>query len=124
MNITLWILQAILAFLYLSGGYFKAFKFGDLASQYRAIPPGGWRLLGVIEMSGAVLLVLPGAIGWMPQLTWIAAAILAIESLTLSAMFARHSVKVTAENPLIWNVVMGVLAALVAYGRYAVAPLG
>jgi hypothetical protein len=49
--------------------------------------------------------------------------VLALESLALAAVFARHSLKLTVENPLVWNVVMGLLAAFVAYGRYALRPL-
>jgi VIT1/CCC1 family predicted Fe2+/Mn2+ transporter len=119
MNVLLWVFQAALAFLYLSGGYFKAFKFDELAKQFTALSRGGWRALGVLEMLGAVLLIVPAALGWMPLLTLIAAAVLALESLALAAVFARQSLKLTAENPLVWNVVMGLLAAFVAVGRYA-----
>jgi hypothetical protein len=123
MNVVLWVLQAALAFLYLSGGYFKAFKFDELANQFTALSRGGWRALGVLEMLGAVLLIVPAATNWMPGLTPFAAAVLALESLALAALFARHSLRLTAQNPLVWNVVMGVLAAFVAYGRYALRPL-
>lgn len=122
MNVLLWVFQAVLAFLYLSGGYFKAFKFDDLASQYTALSRGGWRALGVLEMLGAVLLIVPAATNWMPVMTLVAAAVLAVESLGLAALFARYSLKLTAENPLVWNVVMGLLAAFVAYGRAVIAP--
>jgi uncharacterized membrane protein YphA (DoxX/SURF4 family) len=122
MNILLWVLQAVLGLLYLAGGYYKAFKFEELASQFKAIPHGGWRALGVIEMIGAVLLIVPAATKWMPGLTPIAAVVLAIETLLIAGVYARHSVKLTAENPLIWSVVMLLLVAFVAYGRYAIRP--
>lgn len=67
---------------------------------------GGWRALGVIEMIGAVLLIVPAASKWMPGLTPIAAVVLAIETLLIAGVYARHSLKLTAENPLIWSVVM------------------
>jgi hypothetical protein len=123
MNILLWSLQALLGFLYLAGGYFKTFKFEELASQFAAIPHGGWRALGVIEMVGAVLLIVPAATKWMPGLTPFAAIVLAIETLLISGVYARHSVKLTGENPLIWSIVMFVLVAFVAFGRYAIEPL-
>jgi VIT1/CCC1 family predicted Fe2+/Mn2+ transporter len=123
MNVLLWVLQAVLAFLYLSGGYFKAFKFDELASQYSALSHGGWRALGVLEMLGAMLLIVPAATKWMPVITPVAAALLALENLALAAMFAKYSLKLTVENPLVWNVVMGLLAAFVAYGRFALSPL-
>ncbi len=122
MNILLWVLQAVLGLLYAAGGYYKAFKFEELASQFTAIPHGGWRALGVIEMVGAVLLIVPAAAKWMPGLTPIAAGVLAIETLLISGVYARQSVKLTAENPLIWSVVMLLLVAFVAYGRYAIRP--
>jgi hypothetical protein len=72
---------------------------------------------------GAVPLIVPAALNWMPVLTLVAAAVLALEGLALTAMFARHSLRLTAQNPMTWNVVMGLLAAFVAYGRYALSPL-
>jgi hypothetical protein len=123
MNILLWVFQVALAFLYVAGGYFKVFKFGELANQFTALSHGGWRALGVLEMLGAVLLIVPAATRWMPTTTTVAAAVLALESLALAALFAQHSLKITAENPLVWNLVMGLLAAFVAYGRFALRPL-
>lgn len=123
MNILLWTLQALLGLLYVAGGYYKAFQFEDLANQFTAIPRGGWRALGILEMLGAVLLIVPAATKWMPVLTPIAAAVLAIETLAISGVYARHSLKLTAENPLIWSVVMLLLVAFVAYGRYTIKPL-
>lgn len=119
MNLLLWVIQGALALLYLSGGAYKAFSFDELASQMRAIPHGGWRVLGVIEMVGAVLLVVPAAMGWMPFLTPLAAVVLALETFALAGVYAQYSRKLAATNPLVWSVVMGLLAIFVAYGRYA-----
>jgi hypothetical protein len=123
MNILLWILQAALAFLYLSGGAYKTFKFEELAKQLRTVSHGGWRALGVLEMVGAVLLIVPGVMRWMPELTPLAAAVLTIETLALAGLYARQSLKVAATNPMVWAAVMGLLAAFVAYGRHTLAPL-
>jgi hypothetical protein len=79
MNILLWVLQAALAFLYLAGGYFKAFKLDELAGQYTALSHGGWRSLGVLEMLGAILLIVPATTKWMPVMTPVAATVLALE---------------------------------------------
>jgi hypothetical protein len=123
MNLLLWILQAALAFLYVSGGAYKAFKFEELAKQMPVIPHGGWRALGVLEMLGAVLLIVPAAARWMPELTPLAASVLALETLGIAALYARYSLKLAATNPMVWAVVMGLLAAFVAYGRSALSPL-
>jgi len=119
MNVLLWVLQIGLALLYLAGGSYKVFKFDELANQMRALSRGGWRALGVLEMLGAVLLVVPAAAQWIPILTPLAATALALETLALAGLYARYSLKLAATNPLVWAVVMGLLSAFVAYGRYA-----
>jgi len=118
MNVLLWVLQVVLAFLYLSGGAYKVFKFDALATHMRALPRGGWRALGILEIVGAVLLIVPAALQWMPVLTPLAAAVLALETLGLAALYARYSLKLAATNPMVWAAVMGLLAVVVAYGRY------
>jgi drug/metabolite transporter (DMT)-like permease len=119
MNILLWVLQIAVAFLYISGGAYKVFKVENLAGHFRGFPPNAWRALGVIELVGGVLLVVPAKVSGVPMLTALAAAVLAIESLALAAAYARKSVKLVAANPFGWCATMGLLAALVAYGRYA-----
>ena len=124
MNTLLWILQIALAFMFLAGGAYKMSKPDLLAKQVRgAVPASAWRALGVIELLGGLLLVLPAALGRMPMLTAHAAALLALESLVLATIYARQSVKLVAANPLVWAAGMGVLTAFVAYGRYVLIPL-
>ena len=123
MNVLLWIFQLALALLYLSGGAYKTFMFGELANQMGALSHGAWRALGVLEMLGGMLLVLPAAAKWMPIVTPLAAAVLALETLALAGVYAQYSLKLAATNPLVWSVVMGLLVAFVAYGRYALKPL-
>lgn len=41
-----------------------------------------------------------------------------MESLALAAVYARHSLKFDASNPLVWVVVMALLAVFVAFGRF------
>jgi len=124
MNILLWVLQIALALLSLAGGAYKVFMFDELAKlpAMGALSRSGWRALGVFEMLCAVLLVVPTATKWMSVLTPLAAAALALESLALAGLYARYSLKLTTTNPLVWVVVMGLMAAFVAYGRYALRP--
>ena len=124
MNILLWVLQLALALLSLSGGAYKVFMFDELAKMpaMGALSRGNWGALGVFEMLCAVLLVVPAATKWMPVLTPLAAAALAVESLALAGLYARYSLELTATNPLVWVVMMGLMAAFVAYGRYALRP--
>lgn len=123
MNVLLWVLQIALSLLYFAGGAFKTFNPDDVAKQITALPRGGWRVLGVFEVLGAVLLIVPAAAKWIPVLTPLGAAALALETLALAALYARYSLKLAATNPLVWAVPMGLLAAVVAYGRYSLAPL-
>src|SRR2546422_5668553 len=125
MNVLLWLLQVALALLSLAGGAYKVFSFDAVANQpfFGALPRGGWSALGVLEMVCAVLLVVPAATKWMPVLTPLAAAALALETLALAGLYARYSLKLAATNPMVWAVVMGLLAAFVAYGRYVLRPL-
>ena len=124
MNALLWILQIALAFMYLAGGAYKLSKPDLLAKQVRgAVPGSAWRVLGVIELLGGLLLVLPAALDRMVMLTPHAAALLTLETLFLAVIYARQSVKLVAANPLIWAAGMGVLTAFVAYGRYVLVPL-
>jgi hypothetical protein len=117
MNILLWVLQVVLALLYLAGGGFKAINPHDPAKQIKAIRPATWRALGVFEVVGAVLLIVPAAAKWMLALTPLAAAALALETLALAVVYARYSRKLSAANPLVYAVPMGLMAVLVAYGR-------
>jgi hypothetical protein len=55
-------------------------------------------------------------------LTPLAAAALALESLALAVLHARYSLALTAANPLVWVVAGALIAAFVAYGRYALGP--
>jgi hypothetical protein len=125
MNILLWVLQVALALFCLAGGAYKIFQFEELAKSpaAAALSRGGWGAIGGFEMLCAVLLVVPAATKWMPVLTLLAAAALALESLALGGLFVRYSLKLTAANPLVWVAGMGLVAAFVAYGRYALSPL-
>ena len=124
MNVVLWVLQVALALLSLGGGAYKVLMFDELAKMpaMGALTRGGWGALGVFEMLCAVLLVVPAAANWRPVLTPLAAAALALESLALAGLYARYSLELTATNPLVWVVGMGLMAAFVAYGRHALRP--
>jgi hypothetical protein len=121
--VALWVLQIGLAFLdFAEGGAYKVVKFDEIANQMAPIARVGSGAVGVIEMVGAVLLIVPAVAKRMPVLAPLAAAALALESLALAGLYARHSLELAATNPLVWSVAMGMLAAFVAYGRYALRP--
>jgi hypothetical protein len=124
MNVFLWLLQIPLALLAFAGGAYKVFMFEELAKvpAAGALSRGGWGALGAIEMACAVLLIVPAALRWMPALTPFAAAVLALESAGLAVIYAQYSLEPAATNPLVWVVAIGLAAAFVAFGRYALSP--
>jgi hypothetical protein len=124
MNVTLWVFQAALALLCLAGGAYKVFMFEEMAKlpAVGALSRGAWGTLGIFEMLCGVLLIVPGVAKWMPMLTPLAAAALLLECLALAGLYARHSLGLSATNPLVWVVAMALMAAFVAYGRYALEP--
>ena len=111
MNILLWILQAVLALMCIAGGGYKAFNPADVMKGTRALSDGVWRTIGVFEVLLGILLI-------VPAVTTLAAVVLTLESLFLSALYARISIKLVAANPLVWSVPMALMAAVVAWGRY------
>ena len=124
MNTLLWIFQIALAFLYLSGGAYKMSKADAVSKLVRGtLSAGAWRALGAIELLGGLLLVVPAALGRMPMLTAHAAALLALETFRVAAVYARQSVKLVVANPFVWAAVMGLMVAFLAYGRYVLSPL-
>jgi hypothetical protein len=118
MNALLWIVQIALALPSLAGGAYKVFGFDAVATEpfFGALPRGGWTAIGLFEMLCAILLVVPAA-RRMRVLTPVAAAALALESLALGVLYARYSILLTASNPLVWVVAMGLMAAFVTCGR-------
>ncbi|MFN8638726.1 MAG: DoxX family protein [Dehalococcoidia bacterium] len=123
MNLVLWVLQAALAFLYFAGGAYKVVASDELATSLIALPRNGWSVLGIIEMVGAALLIVPAATRWRPSLTGLAAIVLAVETLGLAALYARSSLEFAATNPLWWAAAMGLLAAVIAYARLHLRPI-
>ena len=121
MNALFRIAQIALAVLAFAGGAYKIFAFDQIASMpaMGALPYGAWVAVGVLEIVCALLLIIPAAAKRMPVLTPLAATVLALESLGLAVLYARHSLQLTAANPLVWVILIAVLAAFVAYGRSA-----
>jgi hypothetical protein len=122
MNILLWGLQVLAALLYGSSGIMKVFMFDKVShdvASFGALPREAWMTLGILELVCTVGLIVPAALGWQPQLTILAATVLAIESL----VFVGVHVKYREIAPVIMSVVLGLLVAFIAYGRLVLSPL-
>jgi hypothetical protein len=122
MNILLWVEQIALALLCIAGGIFQIFKIEELqkgVAAMRALPRSLWAFLGAIGCVAGLGLILPGAMNALPVLTLISAAVVAVESLLISAFYIRYR----DFPPLPYSVAMLVMAAFVCYGRLVLAPL-
>ncbi len=122
MNTLLWVLQALAALVYGASGVMKVFMFekvsGDVPS-FGALPRPAWTVLGTVELVCVVGLVVPGALHWHPQVTVLAAAVLAVESL----VFIWVHVKYRETGAIVMSAVLGLLMAFIAYGRLFLKPI-
>jgi uncharacterized membrane protein YphA (DoxX/SURF4 family) len=124
MNIVLWIIQILLALMFLFAGGTKLILPLDvlksMGSPNQVVLPGLLlRFIGVCEVLGALGLVLPGLLRIRPGLTPLAAAGLLIIMIGAVALTIVGDGVAMAIAPLIF----GVLCAFVAYGRWHLAPL-
>ncbi|HKY43325.1 MAG TPA: DoxX family protein [Pyrinomonadaceae bacterium] len=123
MNIVLWIIQILLALLFLFAGGMKLIVPTDVLMQQA--PPGStqfssafFKFIGLVEVLGGLGLILPGLFHRRPELTPLAAAglvILMIGAVAISVM--DHGI-VAGVLPL----VTGLLCLFVAYGRWKLVP--
>lgn len=113
----LWTLQILLAALYLFAGGFKLVAAPEAMQPDPAIPPPlpipFLRFIGGLEVLGALGLLLPGLTGIRPQLTWLAAAGLAI----IMAGAVVITVPMMGVAAAILPFVAGVLDVVVMLGR-------
>jgi uncharacterized membrane protein YphA (DoxX/SURF4 family) len=123
MSIALWIVQALAAFMFLASGFMHAFRFESFASSRRTswardLGPARLRVIGLLEIAGAIGVILPGLVGVDPWLTGIAALGLVAIMIGAAAFHLRRS----EMQSLPINAFMAAIAAIVAVGRTVVAP--
>ncbi|WP_049970906.1 DoxX family protein [Haladaptatus cibarius] len=117
----LWLVQGLLAALFLYAGGMKLLLPIGVMTAQMAIPlPGVFlQFIGVAEVLGAVGLILPGLLGVRSGLTPLAAAGLVLIMCGATVLTLLGGGGALALVPL----VVGVLAAFVAYGRWRLRPL-
>lgn len=120
MNIALWIVQALLGLLFLFAGGVKLITpIEELTKQMPLALPGWFlRFTGVVEVLGAIGLILPWLLHIRPGLTPLAAAGLVIVMIGATV----YSVAAGDFVTVVFPVVVGFLCAFVAYGRWHRAP--
>ena len=114
-NITLWIIQAILALIFLLVGGLKLIvPVEALLAQMPIQMPGLFvRVIGTIEVAGALGLILPGLLRIRPVLTPLAACGLVIEMIGATVYTVAGGQGAVALAPF----ALAVICAFVAYGR-------
>jgi hypothetical protein len=119
MSYALWIVQGLLALLFLFAGGVKLVLPLETVTAQMPVPGPFVRFIGVAEVLGAMGLILPGLLRIRPGLTPLAAAGLVIIMIGATVLTLAGGDVASALIPL----GVGVLAAFVAYGRWRLAPL-
>lgn len=123
MDIALWIAQVLLALAFLAAGYAHAFRFDQFSASPRTawaadVGRPGMRVIGLLEIAGAIGVVLPAVTGILPWLTPLAAAGLTLVMLAAAMFHARRG----EFTGIVTNAVLGAVALFVAWGRFVAEP--
>lgn len=120
MNVVLWVLQVLLALVFLAHGWMLLFPPDHLIAEMNAsIGPGGRLFIGVAEVLAAIGLTLPGVTRILPWLVPGAAAGLMIVMVGATIF---HIVRDEVAGALTTAVLLA-MATFVAYMRWKVMPI-
>jgi|SRR5215831_16774001 len=111
--VALWILQALLAALFLFAGGFKLATPVAVLASFSPLPGAFLKFIGVCEVTGALGLLLPGLLRVRTGLTPLAAAGLVI--IMVGATVLTAATKGAA--PALFPLVVGALLSVVIAGR-------
>lgn len=118
LHVALWIAQGLLALAFgLAGGMKLAMSASQLASN--PIPTGLVRFIGVAEVAGALGVLLPSASRVLPRL----ASLAAVGLFVVMVLAAAFHVSRGEWSHLPPAVILGGLAAFVAWGRFRASPI-
>ena len=117
LNITLWIAQILLALFFLSGTIMKFMpipKISAVMPWMGQLPPVEVRLLGIVDLLGALGLILPAALKIKPILTpWAAIGIIALMICAINFHISRGEASIIGAN-----IFAIVIAVFIAWGRF------
>jgi uncharacterized membrane protein YphA (DoxX/SURF4 family) len=121
LNIGLWIVQGLLALAFAMAGSMKlSTPYADLVQKMawaRHTPEALVKFIGVMEVAGALGVILPAATRIMPFLTPLAATGFAV------IMILGGALHLSLGEAPIADVILCGLAAFVAWGRFRKAPI-
>ncbi len=116
MNTALWIVQILLAAAFFMAGAFKAFAYPSAKARMpwvSDVSKGLVTFIGVSELAGGIGVIAPWATGIVPRLSAVAALGLVVVMLLAAVFHARRK----EFGAIVFNLVLGGLAAFVAWGR-------
>ena len=122
MHVTLWILQVLLAVVFAFAGvthFLPPEALPESARGMAEMPAGVPYFIGAVEILAALGLILPGLTGIQTRLTPLASAGLI---LVMVGAIVWHVQREEFPN-IVLNVILAVIAAFVAYGRWRLRPL-
>ncbi|QKZ14131.1 DoxX family protein [Spirosoma sp. KUDC1026] len=123
LNLTLWIAQLLTAILLLWAGYVKIAKpITELAAMWPwagEVSATFVRFTGVIDLLGALGLILPAALRIQPRLTPVAAVGIILLMICATVF---HLLRGEGAN-IGFNIGVIVIAAFIAWGRFTKAPI-
>jgi uncharacterized membrane protein YphA (DoxX/SURF4 family) len=123
MSVALWIVQIVLAVAFGGAGFMKSTKpkeaLAPMMSWVNHFSAGQVKTIGVLELLAAIGLILPKLTNILPWLTPLAAIGLV---LTMIGAAITH-IRIKDYGIIGANVVLGALAAFVAYGYWDLLPL-
>ncbi len=118
MNIALWIVAGVLALAFLAAGLMKVSqpkeKLATTMGWVDDFSPGTVKFIGIMEILGAIGLILPAATGIAPVLTPLAATGLAVTMILAAIVHGRRR----EPQMIIVNAVLLALALFVAIMRF------
>jgi putative oxidoreductase len=120
MNVVLWIVQVLLALVFLAHGWMMLFPSPEIAAQMNANMPRWFSLfIGVAEVAAFLGLILPGITRIMPFLvTWAAVGI----AIIMVSASGWHAVRGEYSGTAITFVLL-LMAVAVVYGRQVLRPI-
>ena len=118
MNMALWVVQGLLAALFLWAGGIKLILPVEEMTKQMPMPGLFLRFIGVCEVLGALGLILPRLTGIRPGLTPCAAAGLMIIMIGATTVTLTNGAVLMSLFPF----AVGLLLAFVAYGRWKFVP--
>ena len=120
MNILLWVLQVLLAVVFIAHGLLLLMPPPEIAAQMvMSLPRSFWVFLGVAEVAAAIGLTLPGLTRVMPWLVaWAAGGIMIVMISATGLSRVRDEI-----SSAVVTFVLLIMATFVAYVRLRVMPI-